>query len=212
MRVGIIGTGNVGQALGKGLVKSEHEVMIGTREPGKLSAWQKEAGTSARVGSNAEAAKFGEMIIFCPKWEGAKQALELTGKENFAGKIVIDTTNPLKFTSQTSFEPAVTHPQSCAKILQEWIPAAKVVKCFNTVPAHYMANPSFTEGKPDMFIAGNDSNAKQKVSELCQKWGWNVNDVGDVNQAYLVEGLALMFIHMGLTTNNWNMAWKLLRK
>lgn len=211
-RIGIIGSGVVGQALGKGFVKSGYEVMIGTREQSKLKDWMKEAGPMARTGSNADAAKFGDIVVFCTKWEGAKQALDLAGKENFVGKIIIDTMNPLHAEPNKPPVLSLVFPQSSGKTLQEWLPESKVVKCFNIVTASYMCNPKLEEGTPDMFMCGNDATAKQKVAEICKQWGWRISDLGDISQSYLTEGLAMLWIHYGFINNHWTHAFQLLKK
>src|SRR5512135_1163196 len=95
MNIGILGSGPVGQNLGLGFARDGHRVKIGTRHPKKLSGWLSQAGKNASVGSFEEAAKFGEMLVFCVKWTGAENAIKLAGKGNFAGKTVIDVTNPL---------------------------------------------------------------------------------------------------------------------
>lgn len=212
-RIGIIGSGTVGQALGKGFVKAGYEVMIGTRDPGKLKDWQKEAGPDSQVGSVAQAAKFGAMLVFCPKWEGAEQAINMAGKEHFNGKIVIDTTNPLVM-KETGKPPTLGmgFPNSAGKTLQGWLPKAHVVKCFNIVTAAYMANPTMSEGSPDMFLAGNNADAKKEVSAIAQHWGWATHDLGDIDQSYLLESLAMIWIRWGFLNNHWTHAFKLLKK
>ena len=213
MKIGIIGSGNVGQMLGIAFAHSGHEVMIGTRDAGKLTTWVMNAGKNARVGSTSEAAAFGEMIVFCTKWETAHAAIELAGKENFSGKIVIETTNPLHFTAEGQPPaPSLSFPESAGKKLQSWLPESKVVKCFNIVTAAHMGNGQLSEGKADMFICGNDEKAKAHVKQLVEKWNWNVTDMGDVTQSYLLEGLAMFWIVYGFRNNHWTHAWKLLKK
>ena len=87
-----------------------------------------------------------------------------------------------------------------------------MVKAFNIVTAAYMTNPKLTEGIPDMFICGNDKSAKEKVEEIAKKWGWPITDLGGIEQAYLLEALALMWIRYGFLHNHWTHAFKLLRK
>lgn len=214
MRVGIIGSGIVGQQLGIGFAKSGHEVMIGTREPGKLTEWTKQAGPRATVGSNSEAAAFGEIIVFCTKWDGAENAIMLAGKENFNEKIVIDTTNPLHSTGPNQAPvPSMVYPHSSGKKMQEWLPNAHVVKCFNIISSYAMHQPHHEEGDPDLFLCGNDENAKKKVEKIARAWGWkNVHDIGDISQSYLLENLAMLWIVFGYRNNHWTHAFKLLKK
>ena len=97
MKAGIIGSGTVGQQLGLGLSRLGYEVKIGTRNVSKLKEWQEKAGEKSSVGSNEEAAIFGEIILLATSWAGTENAINLSGKKNFANKVVIDVTNPLDF-------------------------------------------------------------------------------------------------------------------
>ncbi len=214
MKIGVLGSGVVGQTLASGLLKLGHEVCIGTRDSGKLKEWLGKAGNNASTGSFAEAASFGEIAIIATSWMGTENAIKMAGKKNFSGKIVIDVTNPLKFEKEgnpPSF--AVAYPNSAGSLIQRWLPDAKVVKAFNIVLAHYMTNPKLQEGAPDLFIAGNDENAKNKVKEIAVAFGWkDVHDLGDIQQAYLVESLAMIMIRYGILNNHWMHSWKLLKK
>lgn len=214
MKIGIIGSGDVGQTLALGFLKLGHEVKVGTRDASKLQEWLAKAGEKASVGTTNEAAAFGELIVLCTNGVGTKNALEMAGLENFSGKIVIDVTNPLIFEEQGKPPKLSTaYPDSAGALIQKLLPDAFVVKAFNTVPAKYMTNPKLEEGEPDLFIAGNDSNAKKKVEEIARQWGWrNVNDLGDISQAYLVEALAMVWIVYGFKNNHWTHALKLLKK
>ncbi|MBI5553952.1 MAG: NAD(P)-binding domain-containing protein [Candidatus Diapherotrites archaeon] len=211
MKIGIIGSGMVGQSLAKGFVGSGHEVMMGTRSPQKLDAFVKTV--NVLVGSMAEAAAFGKLLVLATKWEGTEAAIELAGEKNFEGKTVIDVTNPLKF-EQENQPPTldVGFPASAGMMVQHWLPQAHVVKAFNSVPAAYMVSPNLSEGHPDLFICGNDSTAKQTVREIAQKWGWPVQDMGGIEQAYLLEALAMLWIRYGFLNNHWTHAFKLLQK
>ncbi len=215
MKIGIIGSGMVAQQLALGFMKSGHEVMMGSRNPSKLDKWTQEAGAKAQVSSFEDAAKFGEMIVLATKWDkkATENAIDLAGKKNFANKIVIDVTNPL--TSPGDGQPltlAVGFPQSAGLLIQKWLPDSKVVKAFNIVTAYYMANPNLKEGTPDMFIAGNDISAKKIVFDIASNWGWEVHDIGNIEQAYMLESLAMLWITYGALNNHWNHAFKLLKK
>lgn len=212
-KVGIIGSGMVGQSLGNGFIKSGYEVKVGSRDPSKLNEWLSKAGERASVGSFKDAAKFGDIIVIATKWTGTKEAIKLTGKRYFTGKVVIDVTNPLLFEKEGEAPiPALTYPKSAGLTVQKWLPKAKVVKAFNTVNASYMANPKLEEGTGDIFIAGNDMEAKQAVKDIASGWGWTVNDIGNINQAYLIESLAMLYIRYAFLNNNWAIAFKLLKK
>lgn len=211
MKVGIIGAGQVGQTLALGF-KKDNEVMIGTSNPDKISNWSRENNVDVR--SPSETAKFGELLVFCVKGTEIENAVEISGKENFESKIVIDVTNPLK-TEKEGEAPklSVGYPDSNGKKLQEMLPNSMIVKAFNTVPAHYMTNANLKEGFPTLFISGNSQEAKKTVSEIAKGWGWNdVVDLGDIEQASLLESLAMIWITYGFKNNHWMHAFRLLKK
>ncbi len=211
-KIGIIGSGTVGQTLASGFLKSGYEVKIGTRDKSKLNEWVGKAGDKASVGSLQETAEFAELIVLCTKGTAYEEAISLAGKNNFENKIVIDVTNPLLF-EEKGPKLGIGYPDSFGANIQKLLPSSKVVKAFNTVPAHYMCNPKLEEGTPDLFIAGNDINAKKAVTEIASKWGWtSVIDIGDIEQSYLLEALAMIWISYGVKNNYWMHAWKLLKK
>ena len=213
MKVGIIGSGNVGQQLGLGFLRTGYEVKIGTRDASKLNEWLKSAGDKASVGSFEDAAKFGEVIVIATFWAGTESAINLAGKDNFKNKIVIDVTNPLDFSQGVPPKFAVTHGNSAGELIQRWLPDSKVVKAFNTISAFIMINPKLEEGNPDLVIAGNDDNAKKTVTEIAKAFGWqNIIDLGDISQSYLLEAFAMLWIIYGFKHNHWTHAFKLLMK
>lgn len=213
MKIGIIGSGTVGQQLGLGFIRLGHEVRIGTRETSKLNGWQKEAGEKGTAGSFSEAAKFGEIIVLATLWEGAESAIALAGKENFSNKILIDVTNPLDFSAGVPPKLKSSQGKSGGEKIQDLLQGAKVVKAFNTISAYIMCNPKREEGMPDLFIAGNDEDAKKKVRSFAKEWGWNsIIDIGDISKAFLLEAFAQLWIEIGFKFNNWTHAFKLLKK
>jgi hypothetical protein len=216
MKIGILGSGTVGQQLGLGFLKAGHEVKIGTRNPEKLRDWQNQAGEKGSVGSFTEAAAFGEMIVLATKWAGdaAMKAVESAGKKNFRDKIVIDVTNPLDFgAAGQPPKTAVAYPDSAGAIVQSWLPDSKVVKAFNIINAHYMADPKFEEGPPTLFICGDDKAANDQVAKIASEWGWqDVIDIGGIQESYLLEGLAMLWIRYGFANNYWKHAFRLMRK
>jgi len=213
MKVGIIGSGTVGQTLGAGFASRGHEVMLGTRDPSqdKVQAWVKETGQGARAGTFADTAAFGDLVIVATLWEGTQSALQMAGPDRLAGKVVIDVTNPLD-SSRGVPQLAVGHTDSGGEQVQRWIPEAKVVKAWNIITAGAMTNPKHEEGTPDMFIAGNDAEAKAKVTEILVDFGWPVIDMGGMEYARLLEPLALLWIHLYIKTQSGSHAFKLLRK
>ena len=212
-KIGILGTGDVGRTLGKGLAALGHDVKIGSREPGsaKLKEWLASAGPRASTGTFADAARFGPVAILATLWSGTESAIELAGPESFAGKVVIDTTNPLDFSRGTPVL-AVGATDSAGERVQRWLPGAKVVKAFNCVGHAHMVKPAFPGGPPDMFISGNDEGAKKVVSAICGELGWPTVDVGGIEASRYLEPLAMIWIAHMFQTKSPNHAFKLLRK
>jgi len=209
--IGIIGSGDVGQTLANGFLQSGHNVKLGTREPDKLQQWLMGSGANASIGTFEEAAKFGEIIVLCVKGTAVREAIRLAKKKHFSNKVVIDVTNPLVFLKEKE-PPVLEHgfPKSNGIIVQKMLPNSKVVKAFNTVTAKYMVNPRLQEGTPDLFICG-DNEGKEKVRTIAGAWGWNVIDMGPIEQSYLLEALAMVWIRYGFLHNHWTHAFKLLR-
>lgn len=214
MKVGILGSGDVGKALGRGFISKGHEAMIGTRTPEseKITEWSRNMGKNAAVGTFEEAAVFGGVLVLAVAWSGCENAIELAGPENFAGKTVLDVTNPLVFREGKPPELALGHTDSGGEQVQRWLPDAKVVKVFNTVGNAHMVNPDFPGGKPDMFICGNDDVAKNTVTNICRSFGWPVIDIGGIEGARELEPLCILWVKIGILEKSWNHAFKLLRK
>jgi 8-hydroxy-5-deazaflavin:NADPH oxidoreductase len=212
MRVGILGSGDVGQALGEGFLSRGHEVKIGSRDPKKLADWVEESGAKASAGTFAEVAKWGELIVLATLWSGTKGAIDLAGPASFEGKVVIDVTNPLLFEENKGPKLALGHSDSGGEQVQRWLPGAKVVKAFNTVGHAHMVDPKFSEGRPDMFICGDDAGAKATVAEITKSFGWGVIDAGGLDGSRLIEPLCILWVDYGLKTGTWNHAFKLLTK
>jgi predicted dinucleotide-binding enzyme len=229
--VGIIGSGDVGQKLGDGFIELGYAVKIGTRDPQKVAAWvekhrgeeeTKEGSTlssslgsssspSCSSGSFAEAATFGDIVVIATAWAGTQAAIDLAGPANFAGKVVIDVTNPLDFSSMPP-KLAVGFTDSAGEIIQRLLPDAKVVKAFNTVGNPLMVHPDFAGGRPTMFVCGNDDDAKKVVRDIAFSFGWESTDVGGIEGSRLLEPLAMLWIVQYFRTNSGNHAFKLLRK
>ncbi len=215
MKIGIIGSGVVGKALGAGFADSGHEVMLGTRTPDaeKIQAWVKDTGKGVKAGTFEETARFGEIIVLCPLFRAVEDIISLAGKENFKGKIVIDTTNPL------SDEPPVngvlkyvkTPQGSAGEFIQQLLPSAHVVKAFNSVGNMFMYKPEFRDGQPTMFICGNDAGSKKKVTEILADFGWDVLDCGSIEASNALEGLCIIWCARGFLEGKWDHAFKLLK-
>lgn len=214
MKIGIIGTGNVGLALANGFIKYGHEVTLGTRDivQEKVRVWKSSHEKNAAIGSFAEAANFGEVLILATPWSGTKNAIELAGIENFKGKIVVDPTNPLDFSGGTPPKLSVGQSDSAGETIQRWLLKSKVVKAWNIIGSAHMVDPEFPEGKPDMFICGNDEDAKSWVTGILETFGWDTFDMGEIGYARFLEPLAMVWIVYGFKTNTWSHAFKLLKK
>lgn len=211
-KIGILGSGDVGKALGKGFAALGHEVMIGSRDPSKLAQWQQEVGVHARLGVFQEAAQFGDVIILATLWSGTEHALELAGHANLKGKVLIDATNPLLFEPNSLPKLALGHTDSGGEQVQRWLPGTRVVKCFNSVGNAHMFKPDFPHGPPTMFLAGNDADAKATVVKICQDFGWETLDAGGIEASRLLEPLCILWVSYGIRSGGWNHAFKLLKK
>ncbi|HEV2260831.1 MAG TPA: NAD(P)-binding domain-containing protein [Candidatus Rubrimentiphilum sp.] len=214
MKIGIIGSGEVGKALARGFISRNHEVMIGSRDPSKLADFIKEQKDRVRAGTFEETAKFAEIAVVATLFSGTKHAIELAGPQNFAGKVVIDVTNPLAFPEGKPPELSLGFNNSAGEEVQRWLPDAKVVKAFNIIGNAYMVDPKFPGGPPTMFIAGNDEGAKKIVTEIIESFGWqgSVFDLGGIEASRYLEPMCIVWVHYGLRTGAWDHAFKMLRK
>ena len=211
VKVGVLGSGDVGKVLAGGFLKLGHEVRIGSRSPEKLQEWAAGAGNGASTGTFAEAAKFGDIIVLATHGEGTQSAVELAGAANFDGKVVIDATNPLDFSSGGP-QLSIGFNDSLGERVQRWLPNARIVKAFNTVGNAHMIDPQFPGGPPTMFIAGNDADAKKLVTQVSEAWGWDVADLGGIEASRYLEPMCMAWVVYGIRTGSWNHAFKLLRR
>jgi len=213
MRIGILGTGDVGQALGRGFVVLGHEVKMGSRSAGndKAVGWAKEAGGKASAGTFAEAASHGELVVLATLGSANESALKAAGPQTLRGKVVIDATNPLDFSGGAP-QLAVGHTDSGGERVQRLLPGARVVKAFNTVGNAHMFRPRFPGGPPDMFICGNDDDAKKQVAAILSDFGWGTADLGPIESSRYLEPMCMAWVVYGARAGTWNHAFKLLRK
>jgi predicted dinucleotide-binding enzyme len=208
-KVGVIGSGKVGEVLADGFLKHGYQVMRGSREPAKLAAWK--ATGAGQTGTMAETAAWAELIVLAVKGTGAEAALDLAGAENLAGKVVIDTTNPIadappRNGALTYFTAA---NESLLGRLQAKVPAARFVKAFNSIGSTVMVNPAL--GTPTMFICGDDAAAKAEVTEILKTFGHDALDVGGVELGVAVEALCILWCAPGFQHNDWVHAFKYLK-
>lgn len=214
MRVGVIGSGTVGEVLSNGFIKHGHQVMRGSRTPGKLQTWKGQAGSSASTGTFAEAATFGEVIVLAVKGSAAEAAITACGVDALSGKTIIDATNPidesppdggvLRFFTDLN--------EALMERLQRLAPAAHFVKAFSCVGSGLMVDPQLKEGKPTMFICGNDGAAKARVVAILEQFGWESADMGGARAARAIEPLCMLWCIPGFLQGSWGHAFKLLRK
>jgi hypothetical protein len=212
MKIGILGSGIVARTLAAGFEQEGHSVQLGTSQPAKLAEWSA-TQPGVAVGSFAEAAAFGEVLVLAVKGSGASDVLRAAGAANLADKVVIDTTNPLADRPPTNGVLAyfTSLDESLMERLQAEFPAARLVKAFNCVGNAFMVHPVFAGGPPTMFICGNDAAAKQVVGTLLDQLGWETADMGQVEAARVIEPLCILWCIPGFLRNEWSVAFKLLR-
>ena len=211
MNVGIIGSGPVAQSLGAGFLKHGHAVMLGTRDTAKLAQWRAQHA-AARIGSFADAAAFGEIVVLAVKGDVALDALRLAGATALAGKVVVDATNPIAAAPPVNgvLRFFTSLDDSLMERLQRTYPGARFVKAFSSTGNAKMVNPQYAAGRPTMFICGNDAAAKQVVSGVLDQFGWETLDLGAVEAARAIEPLCMLWCIPGFLHNEWTHAFKVL--
>jgi hypothetical protein len=209
MNIGILGSGVVGQTLGAKLVERGHHVVLGTRSPkdlgakrgmgGSLAEWLAQTKNQARLGTFAEAAAHGEIVINATSGTGSLEALKQAGAGALAGKVLIDVSNPLDFSRGMPPTLTVCNTDSLGEQIQRALPGVRVVKTLNTMTATIMVDPGRVGGGDhDVFVSGNDAGAKAKVTELLTKsFGWRrVTDLGDITTARGTEMILPLWIRL----------------
>ena len=195
MKIGIIGAGNVGGTLGRAWAAKGHEVFYGVQRPGepKVRELLRATGPTARAGTVAEAAAFGEAVVLATPWQATRAAVEAAG--DLSGKTVIDCTNPLT-PDFSALE--IGHTTSGAEQLASWAKGAKVFKAFNTTGFNVMADPVIAGTRTVMFVCGDDASAKPAVLRLAEDVGFEAVDAGPLAQARLLEPWAMLWISLAL--------------
>ncbi|UEG51098.1 NAD(P)-binding domain-containing protein [Ferruginibacter lapsinanis] len=215
MQVGIIGSGIVGRVLATGLLKEGHQVMLGTRDIAKeeVVKW-KEENSGGLTGTFSETAIFGDLIIIATGGLVTEAAIKLAGIENFKGKTVIDTTNPIAAAPPVNgvLQYFTSMNESLMERIQQLIPNANVVKAFNSVGNAFMYKPDFGGITPTMFICGYNDEAKKTVTEILHSFGWETEDMGKAEAARAIEPLCILWCIPGFINNQWSHAFKLLKK
>jgi len=210
-KIGVLGSGMVGETLANGFLKHGYDVMRGSREPAKLAEWKQKAGGKASTGTFAEAAKFGEIIVLAVKG-GAADAVVAQCGPALNGKTVVDATNPIADAPPKDgmVQFFTTLNDSLMERLQAKAPAAKFVKAFSSVGAGLMVNPKLPSA-PSMFICGNDAGAKEETRTILTQFGWETEDMGGVVAARAIEPLCILWCIPGFVRNDWMHAFKMIR-
>jgi 8-hydroxy-5-deazaflavin:NADPH oxidoreductase len=203
MRIGMLGTGIVGQTIGSRLVQLGHEVMMGSRVEANPTAitWARKEGRYASFGTFSNAAAFGEIVFNCTLGAASLEALQQAGAQNLANKILIDTANPLDYSSPI-WTLTVCNTDSLGEQIQQAFPATRVVKSLNTMNCNVMVDPGKLSERTDVFVSGNDIEAKATVISILRDWfGWqSVIDLGDISTARGVE----MFVVLWQDLRTWS--------
>jgi 8-hydroxy-5-deazaflavin:NADPH oxidoreductase len=215
MKVGVIGSGAVGQVLATAFLTEGHQVMLGTRDVSKETVvkW-KAVNDAGQTGSFAETAAFGELIVLAVEGHVATTVVELAGLANFTGKTIIDATNPIKKAAPVNgvLQFFTTLEDSLMERVQRQLPDAHLVKAFSSVGNNLMYKPDFGGTKPTMFICGNNAGAKKTVTNILDTFGWETEDMGMAEAARAIEPLCMLWCIPGFTQNQWSHAFKLLKK
>jgi predicted dinucleotide-binding enzyme len=199
MEIGVLGTGTVGRTIGSKLVQLGHQVMMGSRDEAnpKAITWTKEEGPHALHGSFRNAAAFGEIIFNCTLGAASLDVLHQAGAENLKGKILVDVSNPWDY-STDNLSLTVCNTDSLGEQIQRAFPEARVVKTLNTMNFNLMVDPNKLPGRTNVFVSGNDLEAKETVTEILRDWfGWkSIIDLGDITTSRGVEMYMMLWVSL----------------
>lgn len=212
--IAVLGTGIVGETLGTKLVSLGYNVMMGSRSANSEKAihWVSKSGSFAFNGTFADAAAFGDIIFNCTKGQHSLEALQLAGRENLQGKILIDVSNPLDFSKGMPPSLTVCNTDSLGELIQRQFTDTKVVKALNTLNCALMVNPELLPDPGNVFICGNDAEAKKDVEALLQSFGWKkIIDLGDITASRGTEQLLPIWIRLMSTFGTAMFNFKIVR-
>lgn len=216
MNIAIIGAGQVGGALGRNWARAGHRIHYGVREPQaeKHRALLDATGGAAVAVSPAEAARAAEIVVFATPWAATEEAVRSAG--DLAGRVVIDCTNPLRFTPGVGLELALGHTDSGGEQVARWAAGARVVKAFNSYGWENFADaryPGYGELRPVMFLCGDEAAAKLAVTSLAEAIGFEPLDLGSLSKARQLEPLALLWIQLAMSgARDPHFVWSVLRR
>lgn len=197
MKIAVIGCGNVGSTLGKRWAANGHEVIFGVRDVQKENVQNVLADSTASAAGIKEAVAASAIVVYAAWWSAAEEVCQTVG--DFENKVLIDCVNPLKF-GKTGLEGIeLGFDTSASEQLQAWAKNARVVKCFNTASAQTMANPVIDGVKGDIYICGNDDEAKKTVSSLASELDFVPVDCGDISSARYIEPMACLWIKLAFS-------------
>lgn len=201
MKIGILGTGDVGTNLASKFAQLGHEVMLGSRSAEKAQGLVKRMGPKASGGTFADTASFGEVVFNCTAGSGSLDALRSAGAKNLNGKVLVDVSNPLNF-ANNQLTLTVVNTDSLGEQAQRAFPDAKVVKALNTMNFRVQTDPKIVHGESDVFICGNDARAKAKVTEILGWFGWkSVIDLGGIDRSRGMEAILLIWFSLSQKYN-----------
>jgi len=226
MKIGVLGTGFVGQSIAAKLSELGHGVFVGTRDPAGTLAksepdmygnppfkvWRDKHPT-VEFGSFAQAAVHGELVVNATQGAGSLDALKAAGEKNLAGKVLVDVSNPLDFSKGMPPSLTVCNTDSLGEQIQRAFPQTKVVKALNTVNAFLMVGPrQLADGAHTIFVSGNDAGAKQTVAKLLESFGWrDIFDLGDITTARGTEMILPIWVRAFGVLKNPMFSFKLVR-
>jgi predicted dinucleotide-binding enzyme len=211
-KIGVIGSGKVGEVLSDGFLAHCYAVRRGSREPGKLADWKAAAKGDASTGTTRETAAWADIVVLAVKGTGAEPAIDEIGAATLAGKLILDATNPIADAppKNGALQFFTGANESLLERLQAKAPAGKFVKAWNSVGNTMMVNPKL-QIAPAMFICGADAGAKGEAAAILKQFGWDVVDVGGVEMGHAVEALCILWCSTGFLHNDWTHAFAYLK-
>lgn len=214
MQIGILGTGMVGNTIGKKLIELGHEVKMGSRtaDNEKAAAFVKDNGNRASQGTFEDAAKYGEVNFLCTKGDATLDILKMAKPESFNGKILVDVSNPLDFSKGMPPSLFISNTDSLGEQVQAALKDAFVVKSLNIVNCEVMVNPKKTRGESTMFVCGNNADAKETVQFILKQFGWaDIIDLGNITNARGMEMMLPIWLRIFMATGNGYIGFKIVR-